>query len=665
MIKKNLLFGILLPALWYLTTSLPALAFKSLDIESFTKFPAARNLQISPDGKHLSIVFKKSGIDYLGVLDRKSRKVLKTFGVKGRGKSVGKVYWVNNERLVYSVEQNYAWNKQRFSNGELVGVNIDGTRHKLIFGYKAGEMQISSRRRTKEAEYGNQKIIDFLDDDKDNILIIFYPWHVRGRYWVNNENAKPIVYKLNVYTGQKRSVDYLPTPNASAITDNKGRLRFSIGVNDKNEHEVFYKEIGSNDWLSFHIKKFEGLNATPLSFTADNKSVYILANAGVGTRALYLFDLEKQSVRQVFHDEKVDIGRIIRNFSGKRVVAVSTELGIPTYHYLDLKDAKVRFQKILLKVFKGSNIVITSATQDVKFLVFLVYSDTNPGDYYLMNTENLKVYFVVSRKPNIDPSLMAKTTAITFKARDGQTLYGYLTGVQQKNSQLPLIVLPHGGPHGVRDRWGFDWEVQLLANRGYAVLQVNYRGSGGFGIQYQRDGYGEWGGLMQDDITDATKYVIKMGWADPKKICIYGTSYGGYAALMGAVREPYLYQCAIGSAGVYNLPMMFKEGDIASRKNGVAYLKDALGDDLSDQKLHSPVFNVEKIKANILLIHGTKDKRAPIEQAESLKKALNKIGKKYEWLEISNEGHGYYDEKNRLRVYGKILQFLAKNIGSK
>jgi dipeptidyl aminopeptidase/acylaminoacyl peptidase len=225
------------------------------------------------------------------------------------------------------------------------------------------------------------------------------------------------------------------------------------------------------------------------------------------------------------------------------------------------------------------------------------------------------------------------------------------------------VVLPHGGPHGIRDYWGFDWEVQLLANRGYGVLQVNYRGSAGFGLDFEQSGHGKWGTMMQDDLTDATKALIESGVADGNRVCIYGHSYGGFAALMGAVREPELYRCAIGSMGVYDLPLMFEKGDIADRASGLAYLRQALGEDEIDLKNRSPAFNADKIKANILLIHGARDKRAPIEQAESMQAALMKAGVSFEWLEIGDEAHGYYDEANRLAVYNKVLGFLEANIG--
>lgn len=637
---------------------------KPIALADFIKLPSQRDVQISPDGKHLSLIFKQGNNELLGILDRNTRKVLHAFRSRGSNKGIGTVNWVSNTRLVYSITESYRWDKQLRNTGELVGVNIDGSKHKLIFGYQTGEQQTGTRIKKKKAEYGSHEIIDLLNDNEKYILISFYPWRLVGNAWQHNPNATPIVYKLNVHTGVKRKMGILPLAGASAITDINGDVRFASGENDANEHMLYYKDSRKSKWKEFIIDDFEGKRLSPHSFSADNNSVYLTANVKNGTRALYLFNLKEKTFEKLFHDESVDISVVIKDFSGRRVVGVGTDLALPKYHYLDKKNLKVKLHRTLKKSFKGYDIVITSSTEDNKYAIVYVYSDTNPGDYYLFDTKSYNADYLITRRPWIDLEQMLPMESIEITTRDDVTIYGYLTKPKDNSKKVPLIVLPHGGPHGIRDYWGFDWEAQLLANKGYAVLQVNYRGSDGFGLDFQEVGYGKWGTLMQDDITDATKTVIGMGIADPKKICIYGASYGGYAALMGAVKEPELYQCAIGSVGVYDLPMMFEKGDIAESDRGLSYLKDVLGDNVEDQKARSPVYNVDKITADILLIHGAKDERAPIEQAESLKNAFDKINKPYEWLEINNEGHGYYDEANRLIVYSKILDFLDDKIGS-
>lgn len=226
-----------------------------------------------------------------------------------------------------------------------------------------------------------------------------------------------------------------------------------------------------------------------------------------------------------------------------------------------------------------------------------------------------------------------------------------------------LVVYPHGGPHGPRDFWRFDQDAQMLASRGYAVLQLNFRGSGGYGREFMYSGYRKWGLEMQDDLTDATNWAIESGLADAKRICIYGASYGGYASLMGIVKEPDLYQCAIGYVGVYSLPMMFEEGDITDSQFGINYLNQALGTDQEDLKRRSLAYNVDKIKAAVFLVHGAKDERVPIEQAQFLMRQLDKRGYPYELMIKEKEGHGFYKEEHRLELYERMLTFLEKHIG--
>ena len=636
-----------------------------INIENFTKLPASRDAQISPDGKHLSIIMRKKNEDLLAVLDRKTMKPKGVFKVQGYRKSVGKVYWINNKRLVYTVTESSIWNKTQIENGELIGVNVDGSKHKVIFGYNSGQGQTGSRLNNQKAENGNQEIIDLMKGDDKHILIAFYPWLLDGNVWRSNPDVMPILYKLNVFTGNKRKVGNLPVPFADAIVDNNGEVRFASGRDKQGNNIVFHRETGKDKWQELKLENFEGRYISPLSFSKDNENIYLSANVGDGTRALYNYNIKLQTTKKLFHDEQVDMTLFIRDFSDKRIVAVGTDLDLPNYFYLDKKDFKSDLHMKLLQSFRDSDIMISSTTDDESLAVVYVYSDKNPGDYYLFETKQLTAQLLVSKHPQIDPKNMATAESFNFKARDGKTINAYITKPLNQKGKLPLVVLPHGGPHGVRDYWGYDWEVQLLANRGYAVLQVNFRGSGGFGTSFEIDGYGNWGSSMQDDLTDATLDLINKGIVDSKRICIYGASYGGYAALTGAFKEPDLYKCAIGSMGVYSLPMMFEKGDMPKRESGMNYLKKVLGEDVAVQKQRSPVFNADKIKANVLLIHGAKDERVPIEQAELLKQAFDQIGKKYQWLKLSDEAHGYYDEENRKVIYTKILKFLDNNIGPK
>jgi len=261
---------------------------------------------------------------------------------------------------------------------------------------------------------------------------------------------------------------------------------------------------------------------------------------------------------------------------------------------------------------------------------------------------------------------MASVEPFAFKARDGLELHGYLTRPPGKPDakQLPLVVLVHGGPYEIRDSWRFDPEVQLLASRGYAVLQVNFRGSGGYGDAFLRAGFREWGGKMQDDVTDATRWAIAEQVADPARICIAGTSYGGYAALEGAVKEPDLYQCAIGNAGVYDLRLMTTRGDVPQSLFGDNYLKMVLGENKEQLWDRSPIAHLDRLKAAVMLVVGGADARVPAVQGENLHNALLQRKVEHEWVYERTEGHGFFTEAHVTALYERMLAFLDRHIGA-
>ncbi len=310
----------------------------------------------------------------------------------------------------------------------------------------------------------------------------------------------------------------------------------------------------------------------------------------------------------------------------------------------------------------GGALRITSKTKDGKLWVVHRYADTNPGEYFLFDLEREQLKRLFYSMPDLINQVMSPMIPFTFKSFDGMQLHGYFTeGVGQKERK-PLIINVHGGPHGTRDRWQFDPEVQLLASKGYSVLQVNYRGSGGYGTEYQNAGYLQWGDAIQQDIIAATKWAIAEKKAMPDNICIMGGSFGGYSAVQSAILAPELFQCVVAVAGVYDLNLMKSSGDIPLKSYGIAYLEQVLGTDAEQLWQYSPVNHVTKLKAPILLAHGKHDKRAPIIQAERLKAALDEAGKQYQWLEFNDEMHGFYSPYNREIYYRNLLNFLEQHL---
>jgi dipeptidyl aminopeptidase/acylaminoacyl peptidase len=307
------------------------------------------------------------------------------------------------------------------------------------------------------------------------------------------------------------------------------------------------------------------------------------------------------------------------------------------------------------------DVTITSSDRNENVFTVAVHGDVNPGEYYLLDLRG-KAQFVQlgKRFSRISPDQLQPMQPVEYRARDGLVIHGYLTlPAGAAGKRVPLIINPHGGPYGIRDFWGYNSEVQFLASRGYAVLQPNYRGSGGYGEAFLLAGRHEWGGKMQDDLTDAVKWAVDQGFADPDRVCIYGASYGGYAALAGAVFTPDLYRCAVNYVGVSDLTL------ISNWQNqmtdvGRTFDHNMIGDEKAFLESHSPVNFISRIKIPTFHAYGENDPRVDIKNWKELERELKKFGKTYEYIHEDDEGHGFRGEKARINFYERLEAFLDK-----
>ncbi len=351
----------------------------------------------------------------------------------------------------------------------------------------------------------------------------------------------------------------------------------------------------------------------------------------------------------------------------ERVIAVTTEAGAPRVTLTDEDHPDTELYASLASAFPGQFVNFSSSTRDGKKIIVSVRSDQNPGELYLYDRDTGKARFLLKSRPWIDSKQLGTMKPVAFTARDGRTIHGYLTipkGSDGKN--LPLIVNVHGGPMGPRDNWGYGTESQLFASRGYATLQINYRGSGGFGKEFQDLAYGQWAKGIMDDIIDGTNHVIRQGWADKDRVCIYGGSFGGYASLMAPVRAPDMFKCAFGYVGLYDAQIQLTKSDTAQSESGKRYLKRAFGVTRAEQDAMSPINFVDRIKLPVYLAAGARDARCPPEHTEAMAKALEAAGNKPEGVIIQDgEEHGFYKEENNLRLYTEMLDFFGRHIGGK
>lgn len=659
----KLLFSILLGLLTLIT---PVSAQDTLPLDYFTKHNDYINVKLSPDGRFLAARARNEGQIVLVFIRRDDMQVVG--GVRPREEGdIQSVRWVNDERVIYTMSRRYGFLDFPVSTGELYAVNRDGKKHEIIFGYRADDGRTGSRLKRRGNTYGGHQVLNILPDDERHILIAEYPWRAIGGYWRSDGSTIVDINMLDIYTGRMREVESLPIPGASALADDQGRVRFAVGVDQASDLQVAYKPIGSNDWQRFSLDQ-QGLEEPyPFALNQEGTVAYLSAISDEQPmRVIYALDLGSQELRSLVDDADADIRRVEVGLRSEVPVVGVSYPDRHRYHYLaDDGNATVKLHKMLAEAFPGKEINITSSTRAGDELILHVSSAVDPGEFYLFNSETLKAEFLLAANSWVDPRQLRPVEPFRMEARDGTPLHGYVTlPGERANGPYPTVVLVHGGPYGVRDSWSYDSEVQLLAHHGYAVVQVNFRGSGGYGDDFLTAGYREWGGAMQNDVTDATRWAIEQGYAREDGTCIYGGSYGGYAALMGVVTEPELYQCAIGMAGVYDLPMQYEKGDIPLLRSGPGYLEKVLGDDPAELHQRSPAHRAAEIQVPVMLAHGGEDERVPLDHARTMKKALEDAGKTVEWLVLEDEGHGFYEVEHRNQFYRAMLDFLAANLRS-
>ena len=633
-----------------------------LPIDYFTRSDDVGTMKLSPEGDYLALTTGQHGAEMLVFVNLKNPSEGATIRAP-EGLFIFEFHWASNTRVVFKVAQQWPGRVAPAATGEIYAVDRDGRRQELIYGFRAGEASTGTITRVREASFAHADIVSLVDDDDRSIIIAETPWRLAGGYYSYDRDAHVRIARLDIYNGRKGNLGGVALSEATVITDHDDEPRFAIGYAEGHKISIAWKPSkDASKWESFELAGFRDQTLTPLRFTTDNSAV-LFTGVPKGERyaALYQFTLADQSVKELIDIPGADVLDVVTDFEDREVIGVAGYTDKLVYRWLLPDHPAARLQEAVHRAFEGNEVVFISQSADGKRAIVFVSSDIAPGEYLLFDTETKKADMIRAARSWIDIKKMRPREPISLEARDGLTLHGYLTRPAGEGPH-PLIVLPHGGPHGVRDVWEFDPEAQLFANRGYAVLQVNFRGSGGYGIEFMESGYRQWGAKMQDDLTDATRWAIDQKIASADRICIFGASYGGYAALMGAAREPKLYRCAIGYAGVYDLPLMYKTGDIPESDLGIDYLNEVLGQDEADLRLRSPTSHAESIEAPVLLIHGTKDHRAAYDQAIAMKKALEDAGKQVQWLALSREGHGAFDDATRLEVYQEILAFLDKHL---
>ncbi len=604
-----------------------------LPVETFFQTAAMSGLEFSPSGKRILALVPHAGRQNLAVIDleKGTKNLITNFTDK---EALGP-FWASEDRIIFFVDRG---GDEQF---ELYAVNHDGSDPSIL----NPERRLSLLRRLK--------------DDRRSILVQAGMTH---RDW-------PDVTRMDLKTGRLNNVPIAkaPGPVSGYVLDRDNVVRFAmLRDTESRTNKVLYRTANKEAWTELAAFGFDQPGWRPIAFDGDNRTVYIASDIGRKTFAIYRYDTVTGSHLQpelVFGDDTYDMAGVVYDDFKKKVVGVAYEGDRRRFHWIDeeMRAIHRRMEQALPDTVHSP----IQFSEDGSKIIFYSYSDRDPGVYYLFDRKRQKLDELAVIKPKIDPEQMARMKPISYTARDGLVLHGYLTlpvGREAKN--LPLIVHPHGGPYGPRDQWAYNPEVQFYANRGFAVLQVNFRGSGGYGQWFEAAGWKKWGLEMQDDLTDGVKWAIAQGIADPTRVVISGASYGGYAAMAGLVYTPDLYAAGINYVGVVNIENLIPKAVAPSRMH---WMHTRIGDlsNAEDRKRiyeTSPVHFADRIRVPVLMAYGRNDPRVTIDQGYDIERALKRNNRPYQFIVEKEEGHGFRDETKRIAFYTEIDAFLKRHI---
>jgi dipeptidyl aminopeptidase/acylaminoacyl peptidase len=626
----------------------PAKAPAPPTIDQLFGLPNIRQPRLSPDGKRIAFLFPHEKKLALGVFERatgESRLVL-----RGEDESLYAFFWKGNDRLVF--EADVSGNESFFiGSTDLSGKKV---------------LRLAESQRLQENLTGTAAaIVSELPADPARIVVTaFFADNVENAIFLG---GSVVLARLNVQNRARTPVLEFKESDRHVrlVCDLTGALR----VRGRLEGKQVVWEHRADDGSTFkpiarHAYHGYREDWQPLAFAGDNTTLWLISRQAHDRGALHAYDTRTGQLGEpLFVPREGELlDELILSPDRRRLLGVVYETDRRHYHWFDAERGDLH--RKLENTFAGSEVRITSESDDGTVKLIWVGHDREPGTYFILD-EKAGSLALFRRSRNVDPAQLLPRKPISYPARDGLTIHGYLTlPAGAEGRRVPLIINPHGGPFGIRESWGFDNEAQFLASRGYAVLQPNYRGSGGYGREFLNKGRQQWGRAMQDDLSDAVKWAVAQGIADPARVAIFGASYGGYATLAGLTLTPELYRCGINYVGASDLEITFKNrGDDAwVRDDDFSYQREWVGPTADYRAATSPVNFVERIRVPTLHAYGEKDPRVKIDHWTRLEAQLKKLGLPYETISQKKQGHGFRDEKASTGFYGRLEQFLAAHL---
>ncbi len=623
-------------------------------VETLFKLPQYRAMVLSPDGMHIAALAPVAGRQNLVVVDFAMRGAVPVTALNSR--DVTSVRWVNNKRLIVTTG---TLGTQDFDarGGGLFAIDRDGTGARQI-GEGGDEPMAGGMR----AVFRPVQVVRTLSGESDDIIA--------QEYVIDARRAVPgALLRIDTRTGRRTTLSSGKPESAEGegwVVDREGVPRVFV-ASSENKARIYYRKGTDAPWRKLdEFSILAGSQWTPLAVSDDDKTLYVSSWKGHDKAEIVAYDPETRTFGATLAAHpQVDLADLVATRQDT-LLGVRFEADKGGVAWFDEDLAKV--QAAIDRALPGTVNQISWSTDRQRFIV-TARSDVLPGAFYRFDKNAGKLEWLADSAPWIDPRKMSPVTPVRYKARDGLEVPGYLTVPRNSSGKnLPLVVMVHGGPWVSGDHWYYNPEVQFLASRGYAVLQPNFRGTTRYGWKHFSSSFKQWGLTMQDDITDGAEWAVAQGVADPKRICIYGASYGGYATMMGLAKTPDLYKCGINYVGVTDLNLFATAtwSDFAYSEFLKYGMKDMVGDLTGDtERLRntSPVLMAERIKAPVLMAYGSSDVRVVPEHGTRMKSALERAGKKPQWMMVDGEGHGFRDMKNQVMFYGAMEKFLAENIG--
>lgn len=608
-------------------------------IEAFARIPAIRNVAVSPDAKQMLFITGAGDIEALVTAPTTFESAPKPiFASKPGEYELNWCGWANNKRILCGVSATVREGVVLYGISRLVGVDADGANQKvLIQNSEAGRAQFQD------------EILDWTPDEPDTVLMELDV----------ERTGYPAIFEVNVNSGRRviRSRDHYPI--RSYATDGAGNIRFGYGYAANSAVLQYFARLDSEKkWMPLSkVKAFENNDELiPIAIIPGSNRAFAQGSYE-GREALWEMDLTDQAEpKLVFSHPLVDAANPILT-PDRQLIGIHYETDRPFVHYTD--EPTRELLDLLNRTLPATFNYISDYSPDRQVYIISANSDVE-SKYYLLRSGTSKIFRIDVAYPELDPKTLGRMRTISYPARDGVEIPGYLTvppGVRAE--KLPLIVMPHGGPIA-RDSWDFDFLRAFLVSRGYAVLQMNFRGSSGYGSKWYFDAHQDWGGLTYNDITDGTQWAIKQGIADPKRVCVVGWSFGGYAALLSAVRNGDLYRCSASIAGVSDLHDLLRESRYFSNR---AFVKAQIGTLKEKLRQDSPLRHADKINMPVFLIHGDRDIQVDVDHSRQMASALKSAGKPHQMILLKDATHQLRLKSERTKLLTELEKFLLQNLG--